>query len=107
MPSINPKSERQFLRGLIRMLDNETVWLRRYRFISWALIVIGGVCFGIGIWLVGAIGTTAFWALVIAFMGGYGVGCSNLFSVASRQWPLQKRYLDANAIRSDYEKLQA
>jgi hypothetical protein len=107
MSTEQSKFERRLLRGLVRILDNESGQLRRFKIIYWALAIFGGLLIGAGLWPVAATGSPIFWAVIGAGVGGFVAGFGNFYYVAYRQWPFLKRYLDAKAIRDDCQKSEA
>lgn len=99
------KLERRLLRDLVRMFDEEPARLALIRKVAWTLLVFGAVATAWGVWSVAATSSPTLWMTVLAIVGAYVAGMSNFFFTSLRQWPVVRRYLDAERIRADYEAL--
>lgn len=107
MQTITPRFKRRFLREMKRLVDSEERTLRRYRTISWLSGIIGGIIIGLVISSIAVSGSSVFWWVLLAIVVAYVCGCSTIYWVAYRQWPLLKKYVDPQLVRDDFDNSAA
>ncbi len=59
---------------------------------------------GLSIFSAAFSGSDFFWIVVLGSLGGFVCGLGALYSSAYRQWPLLKRYVNAQSVRDDFTK---
>jgi lipopolysaccharide export LptBFGC system permease protein LptF len=103
--TVATKFERRLLRDLVRMFDNEPARTALVQRLAWTLLIAGAIAMAVSLWAVSATGSNTFWLTVLAIVGAYVAGVSNFFFTSLRQWPIVRKYLDADRIRADYKSL--
>ena len=97
--------EKRLLRNMVRFIDEQPRRLARHRVFGWAGSVLAIVCIAVATLLADGSGDPFGW-LVLAALGGFLGGLSVVFRASARNWPILRRYFDADRLRADYEKLR-
>ena len=90
----------KMVRGLVRALEDEQSHLRRYRRIANACSLVGSVVFALSLlaaW--NATDTARAWFVVAGAVGGLLLGLAVFFHSAVEQWPVNREFLDVDALR--------
>lgn len=88
------------IQELVRGLDNDSRYLRKYSLIGKALSVIGGVLFGFLV--ISALrlkDQNLLWFLCLGTTAGILIGLSVYFGTSVKQWPLIKEFMDINKLQ--------
>lgn len=96
----NEKLRAKIIKGLVKALDDEESYMRKYRLIGKVCGLSGG--FILGITLLASIQTntsTNIWAVVISAISGLLIGLSAYFNSSAMQWPIIREFTDIKAIR--------
>ena len=90
----------KMVRGLVRALDDEASHLRRYRRIGHACTVLGAVVFTLSLLAAWNVTDAAgAWFVVSGALGGLLLGLAVFFHSSVEQWPVNREFLDEDAIR--------
>ncbi len=90
----------RMVRGLVRALDDEASHLRRYRRIATACTVAGALIFSLALFAAwGSTGAAALWFVLGGTVGGVLLGLAVFFQSSCEQWPVNREFLDVDAIR--------
>lgn len=90
----------KIIQELVRVLDSDSKYLRKYSLVGKALSVIGGVLFGLLV--ISALrlkDQNLLWFLCLGTMAGILIGLSVYFGISVKQWPLIKEFIDANKLQ--------
>ena len=88
------------IRELVRALDNESRYLRKYSVLGKSLGAMGAVLFGF--LMMSALrlkDQNLLWFLCLGTTAGILIGISMYFGTAVKQWPVVKEFMDANKLR--------
>jgi hypothetical protein len=103
MGELTTKADRyreKMVRGLVRALKDEESHLRRYRRVGNACSVLGAVVLALALsaaW--GGVDGTGLWFVVAGAVGGLLLGLAVFFASSVEQWPVNREFLDVDAIR--------
>jgi hypothetical protein len=90
----------KMVRGLVRALDDEESHLRRYSRIGTACTVLGALIFSLALFAAwGGRDAAALWLVVAGTVGGLLLGLAVFFNSAVEQWPVNREFLNVDAIR--------
>lgn len=88
------------VRGLVRALDDEESHVRRYRRVGTACTVLGALVLGLTLFAAWGGGDAAdVWLVVSGAVGGLFIGLAVFFISSVEQWPVNREFLDTDAIR--------
>lgn len=88
------------VRGLVRALDDEESHLRRYRRVGTTCTVLGAVMFSLALFAAwGGSDAAGVWLVVSGAAGGLLIGLAVFFGSSVEQWPINREFLNADAIR--------
>lgn len=95
------------VRGLARALDDEASHLRKYRRLGNACGVLGGLVIS---WLLfaawGGNDAADLWFVVLGAVSGLSIGLALFFNSSVEQWPVNREFLDADAVREAARRLE-
>src|SRR5712664_1099894 len=92
--------EAKVTRALDRALADESRHLRKYYWLGKGAGFGGGALVGIALFTAFRDGSTSIrWLVAIGALGGLLLGLSIYFSSSVRQWPVLRRFLNAQAVQ--------
>jgi hypothetical protein len=94
--------ERRTLGNLYRLVDDEPARLALMRRLAWVFLVVGAGAAALAAWWAPATTTSL---VILAALGGYMLGTCNYMFASLRAWPVTRRYLDADRVRTDYKSM--
>jgi hypothetical protein len=86
------------VRGLVRALDDEEAHLRRYRRAANACSVLGALVLTAALFAAWN-GAAGLWLVIAGAVGGLLVGLALFFGSSVEQWPVNREFLNVDAIR--------
>jgi len=96
----NEKLRAKIIKGLVKALDDEESYMRKYRLIGKICGLTGG--FVLGLTLLASLQTntsTNTWVILISAIAGLLIGLSAYFNSSAMQWPIIREFTDIEAIR--------
>ena len=90
----------KMMRGLVRALDDEEAHVRRQRRMGKACALLGGVVLALA--LLAALDgrqVAGIWFVVAGAIGGLLVGLAVFYASSVEQWPVNREFLDVDALR--------
>ncbi len=92
------RTERQVIAALAALIEREEKQLSKLRLIAWALSMAGGLLLGFS--LIPAIQSQdGGWFLGFGAVAGVLIGVSVLYFSSVAQWPVVKRFMNAEAVK--------
>jgi uncharacterized protein YacL len=88
------------IKELVRGLENESRYLRKYSLLGKSLGTIGGLLFGL--LLMSALrlnDQNLLWFLCLGTTSGILIGLSVYFGTSVKQWPVVKEFIEANKLQ--------
>lgn len=88
------------VRGLARALDGEVSHVHRYRRMGKACGILGALVFGLALYVaLGGSDAAGPWFVAAGAAGGLLMGLAVFFNSSVEQWPVNREFLNADAIR--------
>ena len=88
------------VRGLVRALEDEESHVRRYHRIGTACSVLGALVIGLALYAAwGGSDAAGLWFVVSGAVGGLSFGLAVFFNSSVEQWPVNREFLNVDAIR--------
>lgn len=88
------------VRGLVHALEDEGAHVRRYRRIANACSVLGALIFSVALFAsLGGSDASGLWLVVAGTVGGLFLGLAVFFHSSVEQWPVNREFLNVDAIR--------
>lgn len=88
------------IQELVRGLENESRYLRKYSVLGKSLGAIGGLLFGLLFMSALRLNDqNLLWFLCLGTTGGILIGLSVYFGTSVKQWPVVKEFIDANKLQ--------
>ena len=97
--------EKRLLRNIVRFMDDQPRRLARNRALGWIGSILAIVCVVVATSFADGRSDPFIW-IVVSALGGFLGGLSVVFRASSRNWPILRRYFDADRLRADYEKVR-
>lgn len=86
-------------KALSRALSHETTHIRKYYWAGKVAAFFGGLMVGIAFFVAfGDARSSTLWLIGVSALGGLLIGLSIYFSSSVKQWPVLKRFLNAQAV---------
>ena len=90
----------KMVRGLVRALDDEEAHVRRYRRVGTTCGMLGALIFTLALFAAWQGSDAAdLWFVVAGAVGGLLMGLAVFFNSAVEQWPVNREFLNADAVR--------
>jgi hypothetical protein len=90
----------KMVRGLVRALNDEASHVRRYRRIGTTCSVVGALVFTLALFAAwGGNDAADLWLVVSGAVGGLFIGLAVFFHSSVEQWPVNREFLNVDAIR--------
>lgn len=90
----------KMVRGLVRALNDEASHVRRYRRIANACNTLGALVFVLALFAAwGGTGGGGPWFVVSGAVAGVLLGLAVFFHSSVEQWPVNREFLDVDALR--------
>lgn len=90
----------KIVRGLVRAFDDEEAHLRRYRRVGKMCGLLGALIFTLALFSAwGGNDAADLWFVVSGAVGGLFIGLAVFFNSSVEQWPVNREFLNADAIR--------
>ena len=90
----------KMVRGLVRALEDEEAHVRRYRRIGKACSVLGALVISLALFAAwGGSDAADLWLVVSGAIGGLFWGLAVFFNSSVEQWPVNREFLNVDAIR--------
>lgn len=89
------------VRGLVRAFDDEAAHLRRYRRIGQACGIVGALVLILALsTALGRSDAAGPWLVVAGAVAGLLLGLAVFFNSSVEQWPVNREFLDEDAVRA-------
>ena len=96
----------KLVRGLARALEDEESHLRKYRRLGKACGVLGALVLTLALFAAWSGGDAAdLWFVLLGAVGGLAIGLALFFNSSVEQWPVNREFMDADAIREAARRL--
>lgn len=96
--------DKKILKSLAQLVDDEPAGMARFNRTGWLLTAPGIALFVVA--LFAPWDGDQLWPAILSICGGFLIGMASMVFNSARQWPVFRRYLDAELIRSDYQQLR-
>lgn len=97
----------RMVRGLARALEDEEAHLRKYRRLGQACGVLGAMVLTWSLFAAwGGSDAAGLWFVALGAVGGLLIGLALFFNSSVEQWPVNREFLDADAIRDAARRLE-
>ncbi|MGZ8982311.1 MAG: hypothetical protein ACXW2D_16325 [Burkholderiaceae bacterium] len=97
----------KMVRGLARALEDEESHVRKYRRIGKACGVLGAFVITWALYAAwGGSDAADLWFVVLGAVGGLSIGLALFFNSSVEQWPVNREFMDADAIREAARRLE-
>lgn len=96
----------RMVRGLARALEDEASHLRKYRRLGQACGVLGAIVITWSLFAAWGPSDAGVWFVVLGVFGGLLMGLAVFFNSSVEQWPVNREFLDTDAIRDAARRLE-
>jgi hypothetical protein len=102
---LTAKHERKVVRDLLRFIDNGDVLVKRWRMASHITAFVGFALIGFAIFGAPRSPSLPWLFPLLAALGGVSVGLGIWFATFTGQWPITRKFIDAELVRKRAREL--